>query len=81
MHYGFGGFSMGGFGMILFWIVLIAAVAWLAIALTGFSRKEENRRSKSALEILEERYAAGEISRHEFETKKQDIAGGQKVVR
>ncbi len=64
-----------GFGMILgvlFWvalIVLIGVVIWRLLEARG-GRGEGG---ESALDILEERYARGEIDREEFEQKKRDL--------
>lgn len=64
----------GGFFGILFWIILIAlvvlAVSWLSGA--GFGNRE---RGKSALDILDERYARGEIDKLEYEQKRREITG------
>jgi putative membrane protein len=65
--------SMGGF-MGLGWIVIliaIVAVVWLLLRgpLAGSAQTER----RSALDILNERYARGEIGREEFEQKKRDI--------
>ena len=78
MMEGMGTFGWGpGFGwvfmilMILFWGVIIlgivALVKWLS---TGTNRP---RPAKTAFEILEERYARGEIEQEEFEQKKRDL--------
>lgn len=75
---GMGTFGWGpGFGwifMILFWGVIIlgivALVKWLS---TGTNDNNRPRPPKTALEILEERYARGEIEREEFEQKKHDL--------
>jgi putative membrane protein len=61
------GMGFGGF-MWLLWILLIAGLVWLVAA---FVRPSDHR--KSALEILEERYARGEIEREEFERRKADL--------
>lgn len=68
MHFGF-----GGFGMILFWVAIIAVIVVLVKFLTDSSRNRDGN-SKSSLQILEDRYAAGEIGREEFEEKKRDLA-------
>lgn len=64
------GFGMG-LGMLLFWGLLIA-LAVVAIRATMGSGKSA-RQARSALDILEERYARGEIGREEFEQKKRDL--------
>jgi putative membrane protein len=58
------------FMMFLFWILVIVgfglAVRWLLSA-------GKLRRGDSALEILRQRYARGEIDKNEFEAKKKDL--------
>jgi len=59
--------SAGAFGIIGFAILIaagIAAVRWKEKAVIS---------EKSALEVLKERYAKGEISKEEFEGKKKDL--------
>lgn len=76
--YGYG--MMGNYGtwgwlgwifMVLFWILVVVAlisfVRWLA------TRDREEHRGRSALDILKERYAKGEINKEEFEAKKKDL--------
>lgn len=65
----FGWGIFGGFMMIIFWGALIAFIIW---AINGFQNTKE--KEKSALDILKERYAKGEIGKEEFESKKKDIA-------
>ena len=72
----FGWFGMG-FGwlfMILFWgLVLLgiaALVRWLVAGRSGNSGAER----KTAVEMLRERYARGEIGRDEYEQKLRDLS-------
>lgn len=70
--------DMGWFGggagplfMLLFWglviLGLVALVRWLAQSGVGQARE------KTALDVLKERYARGEIDRKEFEQKRTDL--------
>ncbi|MGE5302681.1 MAG: SHOCT domain-containing protein [Alphaproteobacteria bacterium] len=56
--------------MLLFWGLLIAGVVLGVRWLLGQGR---GSRSQSALEILRQRYARGEISKEEFDAKKRDL--------
>lgn len=58
------------FMMVLFWTLLIVGIVLLVRWLLGQGR--ENR-TDSALEILRQRYARGEINKEEFETKRKDL--------
>ena len=57
-------FGFGGLLMLLFWVFVIAGIVWLVLALSRsqFPRGGES----SALRILEERLARGEIDAEEF---------------
>lgn len=58
------------FMMFLFWILVIVG---LVLAVRWLIREGKERRSDSALEILRQRYARGEINKEEFEVKKRDL--------
>ena len=66
------GMFFGGGLMWLFWFLVIAALAWLVVALVRDSSDRESK-SKSAIEILEERFARGEIDRDELEEKREAL--------
>ena len=80
-HNGWG--MYGGWGLWplgpLFWLVVIVAVIALVTwfvrspARSEATRREE-RRSRG-LEILDERYARGEIGRDEYLAKRRDLIG------
>ena len=70
--YGFG-FGIPGIGMWIFWILLIGVIVWAVSAL--LPRNVTPGGDRSALEILQERYARGEIGKEEFENKRRDLTG------
>ncbi|OGI50451.1 MAG: electron transporter RnfE [Candidatus Muproteobacteria bacterium RIFCSPHIGHO2_12_FULL_60_33] len=67
----------GAVHMLLFWVVLILIIAALAKWIFGKpgDSSRDAPRGKSALDILKERYARGEIGKEEFEQKKRDLEG------
>ncbi|MEN8171163.1 MAG: SHOCT domain-containing protein [Pseudomonadota bacterium] len=64
------GMGFGGGFMWLFWIILIVVIVILVRSASGSSGE---KRVRTALEILEERYARGEIEKEEFEQKRRDL--------
>ena len=64
------GFGLHGVGMLLFWGVLIwgAIVLFRTLAQSGSSRRED-----SALTLLKERYARGELNREQFESMREAL--------
>lgn len=57
--------------MFLFWVLVVVG---LVVAIRWLVSKGKTPRSNSALDILRERYARGEINKEEFEAKKKDLS-------
>lgn len=74
MMIGYGGLGLLGPGlMILFWVGIAVLLVWAVRALMP-SRVSTIDREPSALEILQRRYARGEIGREEFEKVRKDLS-------
>jgi putative membrane protein len=76
MMWQYGGF--GGFGMIfmlLFWVGIVVLVVW-GVRNLGNNRTERDI-SNRGLEILEERYARGEIDTDEFNRRRSELGRTQ----
>ena len=67
MHYGEWGF----WGMHIFWwLFWVAVIVVLFLPITPVSR---GRRRETPLEVLQRRYAAGEVSTEEYEERKAKL--------
>lgn len=73
--YGWGLMGFGMIGVTLFWILLIVAIVLLVKVLWGSGSGLGRTQEKSPLDILNERYARGEIDKAEFDQKKHDLKG------
>jgi len=76
MMHGFS-FGIGGFlGMILIWGLLIVGSVWLIrVLFSGGINKppQDTGRGDQAIDILNKRYAGGELKREEYELMKGDL--------
>ena len=64
-----------GIGMMLMMLVFFGLViAALVLGIRWLVTQGRESRSDSALDILRQRYARGEINKEEFETKKQELS-------
>ena len=74
MMYGFGGHGWGmGFGWLI-GLIILGIFIWLVVKVINQNNSSGSSNNKSALDILKERYAKGEIGKEEFEEKKKDIS-------
>jgi putative membrane protein len=87
MMWGYGIPGSGAFGgwwaahmlvAVLFWVAFVAAVVWCAQRLARLHMNAREYRAQgdgilSAVTILQERYARGEIGREEFIVKQRDL--------
>jgi len=76
MNFGYNPFGFGFMGpifMILFWgliiFIIVAGIRWIS----SQGRGGHDHKDNSALDILKERYAKGEIDQKEFEDKKKQL--------
>lgn len=85
-HWGGSAGWIGLLFMLLFWAVVIVGVVLLVRALSGQGRdragdaqvrtgQPDAAHRPTALDVLEERYARGEIDREEFLARKADLTG------
>lgn len=72
--FGMGGYGMMGFGMgfgFIFMLLFWGALIWLIVTLVNAA--QSNKREDDALSILKKRYAAGEISKKQYEEMKKAL--------
>lgn len=82
--WGVGNWLVMGFGMLVFWALVVAGIAWLmrsAITWRGGGApsaplEATARTTPSARDLLDERYARGEIGDDEYRTRR-DILGSR----
>jgi putative membrane protein len=80
MYYGYGDYGMmGGFGLfgllwqILTFVVVIWLVVWALRMIFGGGKRHRFMHMNSALSILDERFAKGEIDKAEYEERKKAL--------
>jgi putative membrane protein len=78
MHWnlGWGAMMIGGIGMLALWALIVGLVLWGISSFTGSDRSSSYRVGGdrlTPLELLQGRYASGEISREEYEAIRRDL--------
>ena len=66
------GSGMGGFGwfvMVTWWVVVVAGIVWLVRTVAGPPESRDNARR-----LLDERFAAGELSVEEYQQRRRTLA-------
>jgi putative membrane protein len=72
-----GGYFHGPWGMLVnlaFWILVVFLIVWVFRSLFGH-KGPDSAPALSALDVLQQRYAAGEIEREEYERIKKELQG------
>ncbi len=75
MGYGFGPGPIGLIFMAVVLIAIIVGVVWLVRSLAAPHAHPMMPTRSAGLDVLEERYARGEVPREEYLEKKKDILG------
>lgn len=71
---GYGGYGMGMGWWWIIGLIIIVAVVWAIVKGLNQNKQPMNQNTgKSALDILKERYARGEIDKEEFEERKKNL--------
>ncbi|MFA6414975.1 MAG: SHOCT domain-containing protein [Candidatus Paceibacterota bacterium] len=74
---GYGSFGLVHVLLSVFWVVVVVAIVVTVVRYVRSGKSPwhcgHNQSGSSALDILKERYAKGEIDKKEFEEKKHDI--------
>lgn len=65
------GFWGGGFMMFFWWLLIIIAI--VALVKWAMNQRTATPKEETPMDILEKRYAGGEISKEEFEERKKDL--------
>jgi len=72
--WGWGGMAFGGIMMLLWFALIIAVIVFLFRWISGSSQRNSTR---DALDILEQRFARGEIDAKELEERRRQLRAGK----
>jgi putative membrane protein len=74
MGYGFGMGLAGWIFMGLFWVAVIALVVWAVVALIPGTRAGDNGRRETPEQILDRRFALGELDAEQYRRARDELA-------
>lgn len=60
------------FGMVLFWVLIVMGIVWLA---RGAPTGPTGTRTETPLQLLDRRFAAGEITADEYSERREVLIG------
>lgn len=81
MGYGWGMGTLGWIFMGLFWIVIIGLVVWAVVALLPGARSAGGSDRERPEEILDRRFALGEIDAEQYRRAREELAATRAVKR
>lgn len=67
------GYHMMGGWMWIVWIIIAVVVVWLLLRLVQNTGTQSSQPGESARDVLDRRYASGEINKDEYDRIKQDL--------
>jgi putative membrane protein len=81
MGYGWGMGFAGWIFMVLFWIVVIGGVVWAVVTLLPGSRAGTRGQPETPEEILDRRFALGELDAEQYRRAREELAATHTVRR
>ena len=81
MGYGWGMGTAGWIFMGLFWVAVIGLVIWAVTALLPGNRSDGAGRVESPREILDRRFAQGDIDAEQYRRTREELAQNREVQR
>jgi putative membrane protein len=81
MGYGWNMGPLGWIVMALFWIVIIGLVVWALVALIPRARGNDTGRADSPAQILDRRFALGEIDTEQYRAARAQLTADPNTPR
>jgi putative membrane protein len=81
MGYGWGMGMAGWIFMGLFWVLIIGLVVWAVVALLPGARTGGRARPETPQEILDRRFALGELDAEQYRRAREELSAAQAAGR